>query len=122
MGVRFSRSSALFVGIMLPAVETWRRWNMLADWSSWLDDYIAGALLLFAWYAGRSHPARSSPYLMAAWGFFLGTAYMAFVVQLKSPFFSDPSGIARPYLLAFKSAGLLLAAAGLACVWKGPRA
>jgi hypothetical protein len=56
---------------------------MLADWPAWLNDYIAAALLLYAWQAGRSDAGRSRPYLMAAWAFTFGIAYASFFSQLQ---------------------------------------
>src|SRR5689334_1475157 len=41
--------------------------RMLAGWPSWLDDYVAAALLLYAWQATRHDVARSHPYSIAAW-------------------------------------------------------
>jgi hypothetical protein len=58
--------------------------RMLADWPSWLADYIASALLLYAWQVGRYEVTRSRPYLMAAWGYTFGIAYTSFFGQLKS--------------------------------------
>lgn len=118
MGLRLSRQIALVVGLVLPAIETWRRWNQLADWPSWLDDYLAGALLLYGWWAGRGEVRRCRPYLMAAWGYTLGMAYMSFFGQLRSVTIADPSGVPILGVLAFKGFGLFLAAAGLALCWR----
>ena len=116
MFLRISRTLALVTGVLLPAIETWRRWNMLAEWPSWLDDYIAAVLLLSAWWAGRRRTADSRPYLMGAWGYTFGMAYMSFFGQWNAVS-ADPSGVAREAVLAFKGFGLALAAACLAMAW-----
>jgi hypothetical protein len=46
--------------IVLPFVETRRRWNMLAECSAWLDDYCAAALLICAWRPADSASERQS--------------------------------------------------------------
>lgn len=91
---------------------------MLADWSSWLDDYIAAALLLYAWHAGRHHIGTSRPYLMAAWGYTFGIAYMSFFGHLRNPPAGDPSGMPLAVVIAFKALGLVLSGTCLALAWK----
>ena len=85
-----------------------------------LDDYIAAALLLYAWHVGRSEVSRSRPYLMAAWGYTLGIAYMSFFGQLKNAPGADPSGMTPTVVLAFKGVGLVLSVTCLALVWRSP--
>ena len=118
MPLKVSRATALVVGIILPCIETWRRWRMLADWPSWLDDYIASALLLYAWKVGRYEVSRSRPYLMAAWGYTFGMAYMSFFGQLKNAPGADPSGMATAVVIAFKGFGLVLSVTCLALTWR----
>lgn len=120
MHLRIGRSAALIVGVALPCIETWRRWHMLADWPSWMDDSIAAALLLYAWHTGRRDARQSRPYLMAAWGYAVGIAYMSFFGQLKHPPAADRSGMSQAAVLAFKGFGLLLAATCLALAWRVP--
>ena len=91
---------------------------MLADWSSWLDDYIAAALLLYAWQAGRHEISRCRPYLMAAWGYTFGIACVSFFGQLKYGSGADPSGFATGVVVSFKGFGLLLSAVCLALAWR----
>ena len=53
MTLTFSRRLALTFGVLLPIVETIRRWHQLGDlriWPAWLDDILLGACLLYgAW-------------------------------------------------------------------------
>src|SRR5262245_27288399 len=93
---------------------------MLGDWPSWLDDYIAAMLLLYAWYVGRHQVSRSRPYLMAAWGYTFGIAYMSFFGQLHRMSDTDPSGMATGAVIAFKGFGLLLSVTCLALAWRSP--
>jgi len=119
MPLRISRSTALIVGIVLPCIETWRRWHMLADWAAWLDDYIAAVLLLYAWRVGRREASRSRPYLMAAWGYTFAMAYMSFFGQMKN-LSADPSGMSNAVVAGFKGFGLALSGICLALTWRSP--
>ena len=107
--LRFSRSSALLTGSALPIIETWRRWGSGTPFYSWLDDYIAAGLLLYAWYAGRKTLIRSSPFLMAGWGYTFGIAYMSFFGHLDRPAGLDVSGVPNTWAIGFKGFGLAFA-------------
>jgi hypothetical protein len=115
--LKISRTIALLVGVALPIIETWRRWDRMADWPSWLDDYIGAVLLLYAWQAGRHESTRSRPYLLAAWGYTFGMAYMSFFGQLRSATITDPSGMPIAAVIGFKGFGMALAAICLALAW-----
>jgi hypothetical protein len=117
-GLQFSRAAALVIGIVLPVVETWRRWNALANWPGWLDDYLASGLLLYAWHAGRASILESRPYLMAAWGYTLGIAYMSFFGQLEHASSTDISGFAGELVVGIKAFGVALSALCLASAWR----
>ena len=119
--IAFSRTAALIVGMLLPVIETWRRWNMLAQWPRWLHDYIAAALLIYAWHAGRDTTELSRPYLMAAWGYTAGMAYMSFFGFIESAPVTDPSGVPVAGVLTFKAFGLMLSALCLALAWPKSR-
>jgi hypothetical protein len=116
--LRFSRTAALVIGLLLPVIETWRRWDALANWPSWLDDYIASALLLYAWRAGRASDRESRPYLMAAWGYTFGIAYVSFFGQLERASSTDISGLATELVLGIKAFGVALSGLCLAFAWR----
>lgn len=122
MPLRISRAAALITAVVLPCIETWRRWHMMGEWPSWLDDYIAAALLLYAWQAGRQQAGRSRPYLMAAWAYTFGMAYASFFGQLRDTTGADPSGMASAVVVGFKGFGLFVSAACLALSWRGEAA
>jgi hypothetical protein len=89
--------------------------------ASWLDDIIAGVLLLYAWRAGRRSCADSRPYLMAAWGYTFGIAYVSFFGHLNNTSAPDPSGMPLAVVLGFKGFGVALSLACLALAWRSPR-
>lgn len=112
--LRFSRASALAAGIVLPVLETWRRWGTGSPFYSWFDDMIAAGMLLYAWHAGRN----GRPYLMAGWGYTFGMAYMSFFGHLDRPQGLDVSGFPNTWAIAFKGFGLAFAAFNLFAAWR----
>ena len=117
----FSHWAAFAAGLALPIIETYRRWEVLSDWPAWLDDYIAAALLLYAWRAGQASLISSRPYLMAAWGYTMGIAYMSFFGQWSRRDTTDISGYSTEFVLGFKGFGLVLAGLALLGAWRGAR-
>ena len=79
--MRFSRRLAMLAGILLPAVETARRWHQLGDirlfWA-WFDDYAVAAFLLYAaWRMGKD-AVHGHRVLAAAWGVACALAFQQF--------------------------------------------
>jgi hypothetical protein len=66
---------------------------------------------------GPRRVIASRPYLMAAWGYTVGMAYMSFFGHMRNSSLVDPSGVSRDLVLAFKGFGLALAAGCLAMAW-----
>lgn len=111
----FGRNVALVGGLVLPALETWRRWHQLTDpriWPFWLDDWLIGALLLYGVWRTRDGTTGGRPVLAAAWGFACAMGYASFFSELADDA-SDPSGLARADVLYFKGAMLLTATLAL---------
>jgi hypothetical protein len=65
-------------GIVLPVLETLRRWGTWWDYPpAYLDDVFLGAFFLFAvWKCARDRRAGQR-YLAAAWGLACGMGYMS---------------------------------------------
>jgi hypothetical protein len=75
---RYSIYAAWAGGVLLPLLESVRRWGT-GNYLLWLDDYLIGAALLAAaWQAGRD-PVRGRLWLAAAWAFACGIGYSSFV-------------------------------------------
>ena len=104
MTLTFSRRLAVVAGLVLPVVETFRRWNQLGDlrvWPFWVDDWAIGLFLLYgAWRVGKDS-ARGRPFLAAAWGFALGMVYASFFFQLTTDG-PDPSGLSSVVVVGIK--------------------
>ncbi len=109
------------MGIFLPAAETVRRINQILDFSaffSWFDDYILGAVLLWAAYSVFRQTKNSTAYLIAAWGIATGALFLSFLGQFQ--YFQTASGdpgifstafvaVAKGLILLFMLVGLVKA-------------
>jgi hypothetical protein len=113
----FSRRLAIAGGIVLPALETARRWKEwpgpLDTWLPWVDDYILGAALLIAALVGRPR------WLTAAWGFCCGAGFGSTLGQLDAMLhpgsnpWLEPSGLGHGWAAAVKGALVLVGLVGL---------
>jgi hypothetical protein len=104
----YSRYAALAGGILLPLIETARRWGT-GNYLLWVDDYLIGAALLFAAWQVRRGAGRGRAYLAAAWGFTCGIGYMSLVGHWLSIDQPDVSGVDSRFVTGALGIGLLLA-------------
>ena len=117
MTIQFSRWLAIVGGILIPVLETIRRWSTWRDSpASLFDDYILGAFLLFGAWRVSKDIRTGQRYLAAAWAFACGLGYYSFFGQLDGlrrgqP---DPAPIASEYILLIKGVAWGLAIIALA--------
>jgi hypothetical protein len=112
----FSRRLAIVFGVLLPIIETIRRWPQLGDvrmWPAWLDDFILAAFLLYGAWRTRKALDLGRQYLAAAWGLTCGMAYGSFFGQLVRLHEPDPAPIPAVWVVAIKGVGFALAIAAL---------
>jgi hypothetical protein len=99
---RFEVVAAYALGIALPVLEVCRRRTNFSDIPGYVDDFIIGALLLFA---ARS-AVRERPYgrtlLAAAWGILCGGLWASFFGQLYSAAPNDISGLPNTTVVCIK--------------------
>jgi hypothetical protein len=114
--MRFSRTLALFLGILVPIAETVRRWGTWRESPMALfDDYILAALVLLgAWAVGRDF-RRGQCWLAAAWGVVCGVGYSSVMGQMErlrtgEP---DPAPISSSWVAVIKFTLLALSIAAL---------
>jgi hypothetical protein len=110
---RFEVKMAWVMGIALPVLETARRKTNFHPIAFYLDDFIAGGLLLWAAYASERKRSYGPGLLSASWGIVCGGFYYSFFGQLQNAQ-GDISGVANVYVVLIK--GLLFAAAIVALV------
>jgi hypothetical protein len=97
------------MGVALPLLETLRRRTNFETISGYVDDYIAGGLLLYAAFA-TSRGRRGGPVLLVvAWAVLCGGLYGSFFGQLESGAARDVGGLSKAIVVAIK--GLLYAIA-----------
>ena len=112
----FSRRLALAIGVLLPILETIRRWSQLGDlrvWPAWLDDFLIAGFLLYAVRRTSTEGEGGRAYLTLAWGVALGMAYNSFFGQLMRLDQPDPAPIPTVWVVTIKGIGMLLVIAGL---------
>jgi hypothetical protein len=110
---RFEVVGAYCLGVALPVLEVCRRRADFSDVPGYIDDFIVGALLLFA---ARS-TVRERPYgrtlLAAAWGILCGGLWSSFFGQLYSPAQNDISGLPNVVVVLLK---LLIYCVAIICL------
>jgi len=112
--MRFEVGAAYAMGIGLPLLEALRRRTHFEHFHSYVDDFIAGALLLYAAHA-VTQGKRSGPVLLAvAWAVLCGGLYGSFFWQLFSTEARDVGGLPNVTVVAIK--GVLYAIALVALV------
>ncbi len=99
---RFEVAAAYVVGILLPGLEALRRGTNFDNPEWYVDDFIAGGLLLLA-ASSVSRGRAYGPYLLAgSWGVLCGGLYSSFFGQLQSPLPDDISGLPNLVVVAIK--------------------
>lgn len=123
MALNFSRRLAFAFGVLAPLGETVRRWHTWREWPpNFFDDYLMGALLLYAAWVAKREPRRGQRYLAAAWGLACGFGYASFFGHLqalmKDANAPDPAPIPHLWLTAIIGAGFSLCVAALISTFK----
>jgi hypothetical protein len=116
-----SAKMAVVMGVLLPLAETIRRIDQILDFReffSWFDDYLLGAVLLWAAYCAFKKVQKAVAYLIAAWGIGTGALFLSFFGQFS--YYQTASGdpgifsttfvaIAKGLILLYMIIGLLKA-------------
>lgn len=112
--MRFEVAAAYAMGIGLPLLEVMRRRTNFSTFFGYVDDFIAGGLLLYAaWSASKGR--RSSPILLVmAWAILSGGLYSSFFGQLESSASHDVGGLPNMTVVVIKGILYAIALAGLA--------
>jgi len=92
------------MGVALPLLETMRRRTNFSEIVFYIDDFIAGGILLWAaWAIGRGR-WYGPGLLVAAWGILCGGLYGSFFGQLTHPDARDISGLPSYWVAIVKGA------------------
>lgn len=117
--MRFELAAAYAMGIALPALEALRRRSNFETIAGYVDDFIAGGLLLLAARAVSRGREGGPALLVAAWAILCGGLYNSFFFQLAAVAEPDISGLAGTTVVSVK--GLLFAVA-IVCLVRSVRA
>ena len=111
--MRFELAAAYAMGIGLPLLEALRRRTNFETISGYVDDFIAGGLLLYAARAVSRGRPNGPVLLVAAWAVLCGGLYGSFFYQLESTEALDVSGLGTGTVVAVKGVLYAIALAGL---------
>lgn len=114
--ITYSRNLAFTIGVLVPVAETIRRRGQLLqpeNFIYWFDDYVLGAILLFAAWKAKQNPVHGQKYLSAAWGLATGALFLSMLGQIERLGGTDPSAMPPLTVAAIKALLLVLALSGL---------
>jgi hypothetical protein len=101
--MRFEHAAAYAMGLGLPLLETLRRRTNFESISGYVDDWIAGALLLFAARAVSKQRPGAPVLLVMAWAVLCGGLYGSFFGQLEHGDAMDVGGLPTGTVVAIKA-------------------
>jgi hypothetical protein len=102
---RFEVRAAYGLGVMLPVLETIRRGTNFSTIAFYVDDYLAGGLLLWAAIAVTRNRSYGRGLLIGAWGVICGGLYYSIFGQIENFGPVDVSGYSK-WLVVTVKAGL----------------
>ena len=91
---------AYVLGVALPVLEVCRRKTDFSDLPAYADDFLIGALLLYAANAVVKQKRGGLVLLCVAWAILCGGIYGSFFSQLKNT--TDVSGVPNGIVIAVK--------------------
>lgn len=111
--MRFEVWAAYAMGVGLPLLEAMRRKTDFEHFHSYVDDFIAGALLLYAAHAVTRGRRNGPVMLVVAWAVLSGGLYGSFFWQLSSDAAQDVGGLPNMTVVVIKGALYAIALSGL---------
>jgi hypothetical protein len=117
---RFSQRLAWTAGVVLPLVETLRRWGTWWDTpAAYLDDIVIGVFLLVGAWMSRD-AAVGSRWLAAAWGCACGIGFLSIISGVSAINKTDPAGVSGATALVAKVVMVSLGLVALVGALGGP--
>ncbi len=111
--MRFEVGAAYAMGVGLPLLEAMRRKTNFENFHSYVDDFLVGALLLYAAQAVTRGKTNGPVLLVVAWALLCGGLYGSFFWQLSSDAAQDVGGLANITVVIIKAFLYAIALAGL---------
>jgi hypothetical protein len=120
--MRFEVAAAWGMGVVLPLLEIARRRTNFESPAFYVDDLIAGALLLWAARAAARERPNADAWLAGAWGVLAGGLYGSFFGQLEHWREVDVGGAAGLTVVAIKGVLYAISMIALTCALRRPLA
>jgi hypothetical protein len=111
--MRFEHAAAYAMGVGLPLLEVLRRRTNFSTIAGYVDDFIAGALLLYAARAVSQGKPSGNVLLVLAWGVLSGGLYSSFFGQIENTTAYDVGGLPNMTVVAIKGVLYAIALIGL---------
>ncbi len=111
--MRFEVGAAYTMGIGLPLLEALRRKTNFENLHGYVDDFIIGALLLYAAHAVTRHRRSGPVLLVVAWAVLCGGLYGSFFWQLAATETHDVGGLPNMTVVVIKGVLYAIALTGL---------
>ena len=111
--MRFEHAAAYAMGIGLPLLEVMRRRTDFSTIFGYIDDFIAGALLLYAARTVSQGKRGGEVWLVVAWAVLSGGLYNSFFGQLESSQAYDVGGLPNMTVVIIKGVLYAIALTGL---------
>ena len=103
-----------FVGALLLMLgEAYRSWGAGRPVYAWMDDMLAGAIMIVAVVRVARPTVANRTLFSAAWGIAVGMLYGSFFVKLFEPRYASAGNIPLGTLTALVGAAFVLAIGGL---------
>jgi hypothetical protein len=111
--MRFEVGAAYAMGIALPLLEAMRRKTDFSNFHNYVDDFIIGALLLYAARSVTTGKRRGPVLLCVAWAILSSGLYSSFFWQLSRSQSHDVGGLANLTVVLIKGVLWAISLAGL---------
>ena len=107
------RILAIIGAVLLMAGEAYRTWGTGRPVAFWMDDMLAGAMMIAAAIMVRRPTRATHAFFSAAWGVAVGMLYGSFFGKVFDPAASNPGNFSLGILTALIGFAFIVSIAGL---------
>ena len=107
------RILSIIAALMLMAGEAYRSWGVGRPIAFWMDDMLAGAMMISAAILVRRPTRATRSFFSASWGVAVGMLYGSFFGKLFDPASSNPGNFSLGLLTGLIGFAFVAAIAGL---------
>lgn len=113
MNLRTLRTIAVIGAVLLMLGEAYRSWGAGRPVAFWMDDMLAGGLMIWAAWKVQSGSARSHALFAGSWGIAVGMLYGSFFGKVFDPAGSNPGNFSLGVLTMLVGLAFVIAMGGL---------